>query len=107
MVGHVLPNVLLAVSFAFAGCGKGEQPAAKDIGQQTADVAADTALMREASAAVNEVVRNATDCEAARAAIPAANAKLDDADRRVRTATGRTTLDGLRQQVKRVEQLCP
>jgi CHASE3 domain sensor protein len=92
---------------ALAGCGKSEQPPSKDIGQQTADIAADTALMREASAAVNEVIRNATDCDAARTAIPAANAKLDEAERRVRTTTGRTTLDGLRQQVKRVAEVCP
>jgi hypothetical protein len=97
---------LMAV-LAAAGCKKSEAPRSKDIGQQTADVAADTALLRETSAAVNEVVRNATDCEAARAAIPPANAKLDEAERKVRTVTGRGTVDGLRQQVKRVQELCP
>jgi hypothetical protein len=102
-----LRHVALVAVLAFGACGKTEEPPKKDLGQQAADVAADTALMREASAAVNEVIRNATDCDAARAAIPAANAKLDEAERRVRTATGGTALDGLRQQVKRVEQLCP
>ena len=103
----MIPRALLVVVLASAGCGKGESPPSKDIGQQTADITADTQLMRETSAAVNEVVRNATDCDAARAAIPPANAKLDEAERKVRTVTGRATVDGLRQQVKRVQELCP
>ena len=101
------PVLAVVVFVTMGGCGKSEEPPKKDIGQQMGDVAADTALMREASAAVNEVVRNATDCDAAKVAIPAAKAKLDETEPKVRTATGRTTIDALRQQVKRVEQVCP
>jgi hypothetical protein len=102
------PRLLAVCLFVIiGGCGKSGEPPKKGIGQQMGDVAADTALLREASAAVNEVVRNATDCDAAKVAIPAAKARLDETEPKVRTATGRTTVDALRQQVKRVEQLCP
>ena len=95
---------------ALSGC-RGEKPpaqdAAKDLGQQTADIAADTAVVREAQAAVNEVVRNAPDCPAARAAIAEAKARLEEATGKIRTTAGRTSLDTMRQQMSRVEQLCP
>jgi len=98
--------VVLAACLAF-GCGKKEEPPPRDLGQQAADLAADTQTMREASDAANEVIRNAADCEAARPLIAGANAKVDEAARRVRTATGRQTLDALRIQIKRVADLCP
>lgn len=97
----------LAIILTLA-CGKKEAPppAEKDIGQQTADISADTQTLREVNDVVNEVVRNASDCDAARAAIGTANAKLDEAGGRVRTVTGRQTLEALRVQVKRVSELC-
>jgi hypothetical protein len=99
--------VLAAALFTLA-CGKKEDPAAaKELGQQTADITADTQTLREASAAVNEVVRNAPDCAVARANMATANAKLDEAAGRVRTVTGRQTVDALRSQVARVAELCP
>jgi hypothetical protein len=72
-----------------------------------ARIAADNQAMKDAEAAANTVIRNATDCEAARAALPDAQAKLDEAERRVQTAAGRTTLDALKTQVRRVAELCP
>jgi hypothetical protein len=103
-----LRNVLvLALAVLALGCDKKEDAAAKDIGQQTADITADTETLREANAAVNEVVRNAAECEAARPAVATANQKLDEAGGRVRTATGRQTLEALRVQVRRVSDLCP
>jgi hypothetical protein len=98
---------LLAVLLAAACGGKKDEPPAKDIGQQTADITADTQTLREANAAVNEVVRNATDCEAAKPAMAAADAKLDEVSPRVRTATGRQTLEALRSQVAKVKEVCP
>lgn len=71
------------------------------------DTAWDTQVLREASAAANDVVRNAADCEAARAIIPEAKVKLEAARPRLRTAAGRGSLDALRQQVGKVEELCP
>jgi hypothetical protein len=98
--------LVLAAAVVALGCAKKEDAAAKDIGQQTADITADTETLKEANAAVSEVVRNAGECEAARAAVPGANQKLDEVAGRVRTATGRQTLEALRGQVKRVSDMC-
>jgi DNA repair exonuclease SbcCD ATPase subunit len=102
----------LTLALAIVACGKSEQQkaqeeAARDLGAQTADIAADTRLLGDAQAAVNEVVRNAPDCEAAKASMEAANQKLAEADRQVRTSTGRVTLDAMRKQLKQVSELCP
>ena len=78
----------------------------KDIGQQTADISSDTRVLGEAQAAVNDVLRVQDDCEAARPLIPKASTALDEAAGRVRTVTGRTTLDGLRSQLRAVAQSC-
>jgi hypothetical protein len=93
---------------ALIGCGavKDEENRQKDIGQQTADISSDTRVLGEASAAVNAVIRVQDDCEAARPLIPAANAALETAAGRVRTITGRTTLDGLKNQIRTIAQSC-
>ena len=96
-------------SRALAACSpvKNEEDRQKDIGQQTADISSDTRVLADAQAAVNEVIRNQDDCAAARQAIPRANEELDKAADRVRTPTGRTTLDGLRAQLRTISQNCP
>jgi hypothetical protein len=106
-----LASVLVA---ACAACGKKqdvpaqqESPDVKGLGQSTADITADTRTMGEASAAVNDVVRNAGDCDAARPLIPAATARLEDAARRIRTTTGKATLESLRSQLRRIADNCP
>ena len=98
----------MVVAVALAGCGavKDEENRQKDIGQQTADITSDTHVLGEASAAVNDVIRVQDDCEAARPLIPKANAALETASARVRTVTGKTTLDGLRSQVRAIAQSC-
>ncbi|MDP9324959.1 MAG: hypothetical protein M3O87_00290 [Candidatus Dormibacteraeota bacterium] len=98
--------IVLAV--ALTGCGgvKDEQARQKDIGQQTADITSDTRVMGEASAAVNDVIRNQDDCDVARPAIVKANAALEKASSQVRTITGRTTLEGLKNQVRTVANSC-
>lgn len=94
-----------------AGCGgaaeKSAEPASKSLGQQTADITSDTRLLREASAAVNEVIRNQDDCAVARPAIEAATAKLDEAAGRVRTQAGQVSLQSMRTQVGNVANICP
>lgn len=111
MIRGAVRAVTLAAPFPLllCFCGKAERPeqGRKDLGHQTADVVSDTEVMREASAAANEVVRNATDCDAAKTAIGEANSKLEEAASKVRTATGRATLDALRQRVKAVADACP
>jgi hypothetical protein len=39
--------------------------------------------------------------------MPEANRKIEEAAGRIQTAAGRTTLDALRAQVRRVAELCP
>jgi uncharacterized coiled-coil DUF342 family protein len=71
------------------------------------NLAADQEVMKAASAAANEVVRNATDCGAAKPLIPEAYRQIDEARRRAKAAASRQILDTLQQQVDRVAQLCP
>jgi hypothetical protein len=98
----------VVVAGALVACGavKDAEDREKDIGQQTADIGADRRELADASAAVNEVIRVQDDCEAARPLIPKAEAALDTAAGRVRTATGRTTLDGLKNQVRTIKSSC-
>jgi hypothetical protein len=99
----------LGACFAMTCCGEAKAPGpqSQDPEAQAARVAADTHLLQDAQQAVNEVVRNAPDCEAAKASMEAANRKIAEAEAKVQTATGRTTLDAMRTQVKRVAELCP
>ena len=95
------------LGIVLCGCAGEEKAASKNIGQQAADVAVDTAIVRQAQAAANEVVRNAGDCDLAKPGIVEANRRLDEAMAKVRTATGRTTLDVLRKRVSTVADACP
>ena len=97
----VLVPVLMA-----GGCKKGKDEP-KDIGEQMRDVAADTQVMSDAQAAVNEVVRATGDCDLAKPAIAGATRKLDEAGRHARTAAAYATLDTLRKQVRQVQDMCP
>jgi len=99
--------IVLAVALAGCGAVKDEEKRQENIGQQTADISSDTRVLREASAAVNDVIRVQDDCDAARPLIPKANAALETASARVRTVTGRTTLDGLKNQLRTIAQNCP
>jgi hypothetical protein len=98
--------IVLALAVTACGGVKKEEDRQKDIGQQTADISSDTRVLGDASAAVNEVVRVQDDCDAARPLIPKANSELEKAGERVRTVTGRTTLDGLRNQLRTIAANC-
>jgi len=98
--------IVLAVALTGCGAVKDEENRQKNIGQQTADISSDTHVLGEASAAVNEVIRVQDDCEAARPLIPKANAALETASARVRTVTGKATLDGLKSQLRAIAQSC-
>jgi len=98
--------LLLLVPALFFACKKGKDEP-KDIGEQMRDVEADTQVMRDAQAAVNEVVRAASDCEAAKPAIAGAKIRLNESAKHIRTAAANSTLDTLRKQVRQVEDLCP
>jgi hypothetical protein len=71
------------------------------------NLAADQEVMKAASAAANEVVRNATDCAAAKPLIPEAYRQIDEARTQAKAAASQQILDTLKQQVDRVAQLCP
>jgi hypothetical protein len=88
------------------GCKKPKDEP-KTIGDQMRDVEVDTQVMRDAQAAVNEVIRASSDCELAKPAIAAANMKLDEAARSIRTAAGNNSLATMRKQVQTAQDLCP
>lgn len=90
-----------------AGCKGGTEDGRKDLGEAVGDAAADTKLMQEANGAANEVIQNAADCPAARAAIAPAYEKLDAIAPKLKTETGRVSLAAIRKQVDRIAELCP
>jgi hypothetical protein len=102
-MGRTTAALLIVV---LSACAE-DKPPQKDIGQQMGDLAADNITVKQAQAAANEVVRNAGDCDLARPGIVEANRRLDEAMAKVRTATGRTTLDVLRKRVATVADACP
>jgi len=98
------------IALVMTACGGGKpapSPSPSGIGAQVKAMEQDINMMAEANAAANDVIRAAGDCDAARPLIPAANARLDEAQRKVQTATGRTTLDALRKKVREVSENCP
>ena len=95
--------LILALPLA-AACGGG---GGADLGDSAGRAGGDTRVLREAQGAANAVIRNATDCAAAKAAYPEAQRQLDAADKAIQTGVGKTTLQTLRRQVKTVIDACP
>jgi hypothetical protein len=97
------------VALLMTACGgkPAPSPEPSGIGAQTKAMEQDINTMREANAAASDVIRVAGDCDAARPLIPAANARLDEAQRKVQTATGKQTLEALRKKVREVAENCP
>lgn len=89
----------LAVSVVCLGCEE-KQKAMENL-------AADNEVVKAASEAANAVVRNATDCTAAKPLIPEAYRAIDEARQNAKAAASGQILDTLKQQVDRVAQLCP
>lgn len=107
MSGHAAMMAGALVLFAACAGDKPPEGRSDNLGDQAARIGADTQLLQDAQQSVNEVVRNAPDCEAAKASMAEANRKIEEASAKVQTSTGRTTLDAMRQQVRRVAELCP
>jgi hypothetical protein len=97
---------LLLLPALASGCKKSKDEP-KTIGEQMRDVENDTQVMHDAQGAVNEVIRASSDCEMAKPAIAAANMKLDEVARHVRTVAANATLDTMRKQVRQVQDMCP
>jgi hypothetical protein len=101
-------STVLVVLLGLVSCrGGNSEGETKNVGQQVADITTDTAVMKEAQAASNQLIQNAGDCEAVKAALPDVSRKLNEAAGNVRTATGKATLDALRNRVAGIAQLCP
>jgi len=97
MSGRVLVVGLLAL--ALGGCEYRNKKAIEKIGN-------DEEILRKVSTAVNEVLRNATDCEVAKPLIPEAYQRIEDARREVVVPASRPTLDALKAQVDQVASGC-
>jgi hypothetical protein len=67
----------------------------------------DEETIKKASAVVNEVIRNSTDCDAAKPLMAEAYKKIEEADKLVSAPATHATLDALKTQVDRVAQACP
>lgn len=95
--------VLMAMALALVGCKK-EEP---DPNSSTAKIIDDNQLLAQANAAAGDVVRAAGDCDAVKAALPAARQKLDEIQGKLRTETGRVTFGAIKKRVEDSAQLCP
>ena len=104
----VVSAALLGLVLVACGMGKpAPSPSPSGVGAVVKAMEQDINVMHEANAAASEVIRAAGDCDAARPLIPAANARLDEAQRKVQTSTGQQTLDALRKKVREVAENCP
>ena len=95
-------RILIAclAALAVAGCENPREKAIETIGQ-------DEEIMRKAGAAVNEVIRNSTDCEVAKPLLTEAYGAIEKARREARIPASQQTLDALKAQVDRVAEVCP
>jgi hypothetical protein len=94
-----------------AGCSRGGSPSASPapggVGQEVGDIGHDLPIVKRAEAAANEVVRAAGDCDAVKAALPNAEAVVDETLSQVRTGASRTTITNLRKQISDIAGACP
>jgi len=80
---------------------------AREREKQMQEVKRDEAVLKGVSAAINQVIHNATDCDAARAAMPEARQRLSEAFRLVQEPGSDATLKMLDAQLKQVADACP
>ncbi len=102
-----LAVLVTALSLASCGGKPTPSPSPSGIGAQVKSMEEDMNVMREANAAADDVIRAAGDCDAARPLIPAANARMDEAARKIQTAAARQTMEALRKKVREVAENCP
>lgn len=98
MRSRLLVFVLMAA--AVLGCQDRRKQAIEKIGQ-------DEAILKKVNGAVNEVIRNAADCEAAKPLLTEAYGRINEARAQLTLAASQQTLDALKVQVDRVAQVCP
>jgi hypothetical protein len=83
------------------------EPQGPALGEQAGALAADKQRLEEATAAGNEAVRAAGDCDVARPLIAEARLKFDQVEPQLQTGAARASLERLRRQVAQVADLCP
>jgi len=98
MRGRALVVGLLAL--ALGGCEDRNKKPIERIGH-------DEEILRKVGAAVNQVIRNAADCEVAKPLFTEAYQRIEDARGEVVVPASHPTLDALKSQVDRVAQACP
>lgn len=107
-------TVIVAAVFlaAIPGCSKKaeEKPGApaedQNLGDQVGNTLWDERVVAEATGPSNAVIRAMGDCDAVKAALPAAETALTDALAKIRTVPGRASLESMRAQVKRIADAC-
>ena len=110
MTGARAGSIAAALAVLAFACGGGKPapaPSPSGIGAQVKGLEEDMSVMREATGAANDVIRAAGDCDAVRPLLPAANARLDEASRKIQTGGGRQTLEALRKKVRDAAEQCP
>jgi hypothetical protein len=108
-VRRVTAGAAVVAAVALAACGAGQpapSPSPSGLGAELKAMELDMTSMREANAAADDVIRASGDCDAARPLIPAANARLDEVERKLQTATGKQTLEAMRKKVRDVAESC-
>ena len=96
-----IPVGVWIFSVALGGCGT------SDPGKDVTHVASDTDILKGASEAVNQVVREAGDCDAMKPGLEPARQSLDEAASQIHTVTGQATLDALRKRLEGLAEVCP
>jgi outer membrane biogenesis lipoprotein LolB len=82
-----------------AACGAPPPPPPK--------TAPDREVLQQVNGAVNEAIRNVTDCEAAKPLIKKAYEKIDWARPQLELPGSQPTLEALKVQLDRIAQACP
>jgi hypothetical protein len=108
-VKRMTAGAAIAALLALAACGAGQpapSPSPSGLGAELKAMELDMNSMKEANAAADDVIRASGDCEAARPLIAAANARLNEVERKLQTATGKQTLEAMRKKVRDVAESC-
>jgi hypothetical protein len=92
--------LVLSMALAVGGCRNRTKEAVEKVDH-------DAEAISKASGAVNQVIRNSTDCAAAKPLIPEAYQRIEEARQVVDAPATQETLNALKAQVDRVAQLCP
>jgi hypothetical protein len=92
--------VAATLALGLGGCFQQRERQMKQISQ-------DEAVLKGVTAAVNQAIHNADDCDAARAALPEARQRLSEAFGKVKEEASHQMLRALDAQLKRVADACP